>query len=210
MASLMLVLTSVVAQSPTPDTITIRRSSDNIADAIRITGFKLDGVSYDLTSSKNSQPIATLPGWLQRLQIVVQNRSSKKVIAGTIQVTCPGVSKDHPIDDPRIWDQFTLGIFPDRYFGRAIQDASSAGTPPLISVKPKDEMVFILQDDFSRMTKKIAQGPQFSECTVDPRNFFFDDGTMWSPRQFYKPDPNSDRGYVPITAQEFGMEVPAY
>jgi hypothetical protein len=153
--------------------------------------------------------IHTTDGWLERLQIAVVNRSAKTVIAGVVQLTCPAIGDGHTRDEPRIWDQFALGIIPERFRPNQHTQTSSADTPPPISIGPNNQMTFILGNDFSRMRKKIADGAITTDCTVDPRTFFFSDGTMWSPRQFYKPDPNSEHGYVNIGAEEFGAGASA-
>jgi hypothetical protein len=199
-----------LAQGNAPVQLTIRRTPYAIDDAARIAGFTLDGKFYDLSKARDSAPIQAMPGWLERLQIIVQNISPKSVIAGTIQVWCPALGNGHTPQEPRVTDQFILGIVPDRFGAvRRREDASSADTPSPIVIPPGGGMNFVLKNDFARMRKKLPQGDPTPDCTLDPREFFFSDGTMWSPRQFYKPDPSSDHGYVKATPEEFGMGAPA-
>jgi len=199
-----------LAQGNPPVEVIIRRASYAIDDAARIAGFTLDGKFYDLSKARDSAPIQTTPGWLERLQITVQNISPKSVIAGTIQVWCPALGNGHTPQEPRVTDRFILGIIPDRFGAvRRREDASSADTPSPILISPGGRMGFVLENDFARMRKKLPEGGPTPDCTLDPREFFFSDGTMWSPRQFYKPDPSSDRGYVSMTPDEFGIDAPA-
>ena len=200
--------TQDTSNAPTP--VTIRRAPYAIDDAVRIVGFRLDGQYYDLSKTRDSAPIRTKSGWLERLQFFAQNLSPKSVIAGTIQVTCPAMGNGHTIEEPRVWDQFSIGTIPDRFSAaKPKKDASSAQTQQPISIAPKGEMYFVLQNDFARMRKKVTAGGPTPDCTVDPRAFFFSDGSMWSPRHFFMPDPGSNHGYVSITPEEFGIEVPA-
>jgi hypothetical protein len=194
-----------VTQTPASALVTIRRMSNNIDDPIRIIGFRLDGQYYDLSNARNSPSISTTSGWLERLSFVVRNVSPKNLVAGTIQVACPAIGPGHPIEETRIFDQFTLGTIPERFRPTAQRSVESA-VPRAISIPPGGEMEFVLSNDFDRMRRHIPQNGPVPDCVVDPKSFFFADGMMWSPLRFYKPTPGSDHGYTGITAHEFGME----
>jgi hypothetical protein len=198
-----------VAQDKPSIQVIMRRAPYAIDDPVRITEFKLDGQVYDFTKGRNSDPVQTMSGWLQRLQFTVHNFSQKNIVAGIIQVTCPAMGNGHTLQERRVLDQFVLGVVPDRFGNSGRNEvAPSAKSHPPISIGPNGEMSFVLQNDFSRMQKQILESDPTPDCAVDPRAFFFSDGTMWSPRHFYKPDPNSDHGYVSMTAHEFGIDVP--
>ena len=200
------------AQGSAPVKITIRRANYAIDDAVRIVGLRLDGNYYDFEISRALPPIDTTPGWLERLEIVVKNvmpeTSNKTLVAGTIQVECPGINNGPK--EQMIFDQFTLGIVPDRFrFPSGRPQMSSDTTKPPISVEPGQKVSFALGKDFDRMRGKIPSSGPYPDCTVEPKVFHFSDETMWQPRQFYKSDPNSDRKYIKITPEEFGIVVPA-
>ncbi|MGP8259852.1 MAG: hypothetical protein ACLQM6_07870 [Acidobacteriaceae bacterium] len=204
----------MAAQDEKPIQVTVRRASNAIDDAIRIVGFRLDGNYYDFEKSRASPPINTTPGWLERLEIDVKNISPKTVVAGTIQVECPSIN--HGPQDQMIMDQFTLGIVPDRanfHPGVIVISpllASNASTKPSILIEPNHEMTFVLGQDLDRTRGKAPPSGPFPDCTVWPVVFYFSDGTYWVRRHFYKPDPNSDHGYIEISPKEFGMVIPAY
>lgn len=199
---------SANGQGNAPAEITIRRASNAIDDAVRIVGFRLDGHYYDLENARVSPSIRATPGWLERVEIVVKNISPKIMVAGTIQVECPSIN--HGPREQFIYDQFTLGIVPDRFRSPSGAPlASRATTRPPISVSPGQEGTFVLGNDFERMRKKIQPGGPFPDCTVWPIVFHFSDGTYWERRQFFKPDPNSTSGYVRITPEEFGISSKA-
>jgi hypothetical protein len=191
------------AQDPRSPTVTIRRISRNIYDPVAIIGFQLDGQSYDLAGVKNSPSIPVSPGWLERLSIIVRNVSPKTLTAGIIQFTCPALGNGHALQEPRIIDQFTLGVIPGRFRPVAAGDSKNKKLIEL-SVAPGQDAIFSLGNDFERMRTKLSTGPQPSDCTVHPVRFFFADDSMWSPLHFYKPNLKSERGYVDSTREEFG------
>jgi hypothetical protein len=198
-----------LAQGNTPGDIKLRRANYEIDDAVRIVGARLDGNYYDFEKSRELPPISTTSGWLERLQFVVKNTSPKVLIAGTIRIECPSIN--HGPRDQMIFDEFTLGIVPDRFrYSSGPPQASLDTTRPPISVQPSQEATFVLGSDFDRMRKKLPQSGPFPDCTVEPMAFHFSDGTYWVRRHFYKPDPNSDHGYIEISPKDFGLTVPAY
>jgi hypothetical protein len=191
----------LAAQGNPPATITIRRASYAIDDAVRITGFVLDGKTYDLSKTRVVQ-FETTSGWLERLEVIVHNNVPKTMVAGSIQINCP--SLNHGPKDQMVVGQFTLGSVPDRFrFPSGPQYASHASTKPPISVEGGKDLSFVLGKDFDRMRELLSQRDPYPDCTVDPLVFHFSDETMWQPGTFYKPDPNSDRGYVKIPLEEF-------
>jgi hypothetical protein len=145
--------------------------------------------------------------WLENLVIVVKNLSNKEVVAGTVNIRFPETGSGAP-GDAFIGQSITMGQRPEYalYATRDGQRSNIIGTEP-ISIKPGQDMKFVLAPYVSEMRQEIETKRSFSTITrvalmLGP--FYFSDGTRWASYSgFQKPDPNAPGKYARITAEEF-------
>jgi hypothetical protein len=188
--------------------VEMRREPGNIYDPARITGFRLDGQFYSLGTISDRPIFDTTADWIERVEVIALNRSSKTIIASNLQFTCPSIPQDRT-NQHRLIFQINVGTPPDRWVyptNPPPPNFHSGFIQTPISVAPQGNWVFAVKDSLKFNQARLREVPPPTACFVGFRTIHFSDGTMWSPSaQFYKPDPNSDRGYVRITPEEFGM-----
>jgi len=196
----------------TPIFLGVRQESANILDAVKVIGFRIDGVSYVFPPKYALVRFDISQGWLDRFEVITKNVSPKTLIAANLQITCEDVSHKNDLPPntlpPFFAIQLTLGRMPDRF--RPVNLPASA--PPLpqtaaaISIAPQGELVFMAKDMAERDREAATKLPTITFCFVGLRFALFSDGTMYQMNgQFVKPDPASDYGYVKMTPEEFGM-----
>jgi hypothetical protein len=195
--------------------VEVRGARGSVTDAVRITGFRVDGVSYDLAYSApprfdGAPRFDTTPDWYERLEIFAQNKSNKTVVAAYLQVECappgqgqwPSGSFIIPVHVGRQPDRFVYAHAPPAMPHRISEEAP-------ISVAPGTQFVIALKDLPSRAFSEARKNDPPTACTLDLLVVHFSDGAMWQTGgQFFKPSPDSEYGYIKATPEEFGMKSP--
>jgi hypothetical protein len=145
--------------------------------------------------------------WLENLVIVVKNLSNKDVVAGTVNIRFPETGSGAP-GDAFIGQAINLGQWPE-YALHATRDGHRLNVEPSepISIKPGQEMKFVLSPYLSEMRQQIETKRPFTSittCALTLGPFYFSDGTRWASYSgFQKPDPSVRGKYAPITVEEF-------
>jgi hypothetical protein len=183
---------------------TVRREKGNALDAVRITGIKIDGQFYSLAPLEPPAPFKARFDWINHAQIIAKNVSNKTMIAGRLKINCPGLGQIGK-EPPAIFDMLVLGQIPQRFSRSADDPEPSDATKAraMISVPPNGEVVFMVDADSTGLRSRLNPSANPDACEIGLRDFHFADGSMWMPRQFFKPNPQSDHGYIRISASEF-------
>jgi hypothetical protein len=195
--------------------VEVRGAPGNVTDTVRITGFRVDGVTYDLAYAApprfdGAPRFDTKPDWYERLEIVAQNKSNKTVVAAYLQVECvppgqgqwPAGSFVIPVHVGREPDRFVYARAPPSTPHRIPEEAP-------IAISPGKQFVIALKDLPARAFSDARKNDPPTACTLDLQFVHFSDGTMWATGgQFFKPNPDSEYGYIKATPEEFGMKLP--
>lgn len=85
--------------------VEVRGAPGNVTDTVRITGFRVDGISYDLAYSApprfdGAPRFDTTPDWYERLEIIAQNKSNKTVWQRTCRSSVYRPAKVNGLRDP--------------------------------------------------------------------------------------------------------------
>jgi len=183
---------------------TVRREKGNAFDAVRIIGIKVDGQLHSLAPLEPPAPFRARLDWINHTQIIAKNVSTKTLIAGRLWINCPGIGQIAN-EPPAIFDMLVQGQIPQRFSRLADDPEPSDATKarPKISVPPDGEVVFTVDVDSTGLRSRLKPSASPVACEFGLRDFHFADGSMWIPRQFFKPDPQNDHGYIRISASEF-------
>lgn len=183
---------------------TIRREKGNAFDAVRVIGIKVDGQFHSLATLEAPASFEVRRDWIDHTQIIVKNVFMKTLVAGRLQVNCPGFGQV-PNESFAIFDILVQGGPPQRFLQSSDnpEPTDAPKTRPMISVPSNGEIVFSVDSDSTGLRSRLKRNASPTACEFGLRDFHFADGSMWRPGHFLKPDPKNDHGYIKVSASEF-------
>lgn len=207
--ALMGAATVATAGAQAPSAISIRRERAGLDDPVKIVGVYIDGQFHSLLRLEPPDRFAASADWIDSVKVVVQNVSGKAVIAGQLQINCPGLRQDQA-EEPAIFDMLVRGQIPKRFWrapNSGPVNPQAGPAEPAISVPPGGAVLFSVKDNSTGLRSRTLPDEHPVACEFGLRDFHFADGSMWRPRQFFRPDLQLDYGYIEESPQEFGMSI---
>ena len=155
--------------------------------------------------------------WFKNLSVVIKNLTKKKIVSVTVQVNFPETG-DGSQAHPTVGDQSSIGQTPEhgRYSGRTGRRLDEPVRDPIL-VGPGEEVtvpvISRLGADHFEGVKSMIQNRQslssVTTCVVGLTTVYFDDGTKWAWRVYYRPDTSIPGKYNIISFDEFnGLSAP--
>jgi hypothetical protein len=159
-------------------------------------------ILYDGAPVKYGTPFNAPDDWLKHVSVAFQNKSSKPLTAGTLQIDFRQLG-----GDPIAIYYVHFGRTPEHQLharsGQPI--ARPAGESP-IAIAPGATATISFGHDFPAMRSVIETRGTLSQltyCHIEYGAFYFDTDLRWMRGAFTRADPNTPGQYVPANAKEF-------
>ena len=169
---------------------------------VKVTRLLLDGKLVPFNS-----PVPVSGNWMGQIVVEIQNISAKEIVAGEILLLYPETGSGMPDSNSPIMSSVTrLGREPSTAF--RLKDGTSRPVPdwmassPEVRIPPGSTMRFEFGIDDTQAEAYRLAG-QIHIVKVDPRFFYFGDGSKWQGGTFLSPVPPPALWQVAPTEQFF-------
>jgi len=170
-------------------------------------------IRYDGKDTYNGQPIRDrIPfnapdDWMKHISIIVRNRSTHAILAGSLQLDFRGLG-----GDPMLIHYIRIGLTPKHQLttdaGKLLPQPEGESKP--ISIAPGDYATFSFSEDYSAIVSAVqTRGslPQVTFVGIEYGTFYFSGGFRWSRNAFRRADENTPGKYVPVSPSDL-MQQP--
>lgn len=184
-------------------TVNIERQFER--EPVKIVGLRLGDISV-----QPNTPFLAQTDCLEKLSIVLKNKTHKKITAAVIHLDFPDTeSAEHP----RMGHQVQLGPWPEHaLYTRNGRRVHQKPTGPF-ALLPGQEAIVPLSPEYGAIKAFIeTRQPMrtIKVCWVRLQLFYFDDGTRWALSNYERPDLEHPGRYIPITLDDFRGEVASH
>jgi hypothetical protein len=159
-------------------------------------------ILYDGRPLKFSEAINAPDDWLKHVSVSFQNNSSKKLIAGFLQIDFRELG-----GSPIAFYYVHFGLTPEhQLYTRSGQPASRpAGETPIV-IEPGATATISLEKDYPAIRSVIeSRGTlaQLTYCHMEYGAFYFEDDLRWMRGSFTHADPTTPGKYIPSAPEDF-------
>jgi hypothetical protein len=157
---------------------------------------------FDGQPIKPGQPFPAGDDWLKRIEVEIQNKSTKTLIEGSIRVDFGKLANPGVI----IWMAEAGRIPEHQLYTHSGEKIHRVQTQPVISVPPGGTFRISMAPSYENLKTLLEHYTALSNvnaCIIDPGGFYFSDETRWSPGSYFKEDPAHPGQYIRITRDEF-------
>lgn len=176
----------------------------NVEDPVRLRAIDIGGrgIEKDVRFSASDD-------WLSHLQLLLENDSSKEIVAIQLGLGFPDTTSD---DKPISGMSVQLGQVP-MYVKRLHKIPDTLpDNHEVLSIKPNEKRVVRIGDygdDLTRVLKERGGSSTPSVCWITLATVYFADGTRWSGGAYSTPNQAAPNGYLRVTREEFLKYQPA-